>query len=296
MRISQMLAAGSPTISFEFFPPRDDAGFDNLFQTIDALRPLQPSYVSVTYGAGGSTRRKTIELVRRIKHEIGIESMAHLTCVGASRAEIDEVLDRLEEGGIENVLPLRGDPPQGQDRFEPVAGGFRYASELVAFIRQRQRFCLGGACYPETHPEASSPDSDLANLKRKVDSGAEFLITQLFFDNQDFLRFRDRASAIGIGVPILAGIMPVRSLAQTQRFASMCGARIPSDLLKRLEAVRDSPSDVRRVGIDHATHQCRELLAEGVSGLHFYTLNRSTATIAIYRSIRGQLPAGSPAA
>lgn len=290
MRISQMLAAGSPTISFEFFPPKNDAGFESLFRTIDALKPLQPSYVSVTYGAGGSTRRKTINLVRRIKHEIGIESMAHLTCVGATRDEIAEVLERLDAGGVENVLPLRGDPPAGQDRFEPVPGGFRYASELVAFIRRSHGFCLGGACYPETHPEAPSPEADLDNLKRKVDCGAEFLITQLFFDNRDFLRFRDRARALGIRVPILAGIMPVRSLRQTKRFASMCGARIPADLLGRLDAVRHDRSQVRKVGIDHATAQCRELLAEGVAGLHFYTLNRSTATIAICRKIRGQLP------
>ncbi len=294
MRISQILAAGSPTISFEFFPPKDDAGFASLFKTIEALRPIRPSYVSVTYGAGGSTRRKTIELVRRIQREIGVESMAHLTCVGSSRPEVAGVLDRLESGGVENVLALRGDPPRGQDRFEPVPGGFRYASELVAFIRRNYRFCLGGACYPETHPEAPSPEADLASLKRKVDSGAEFLITQLFFDNRDFLRFRDRATAVGIRVPILAGIMPVRRLEQTRRFARMCGARLPSDLLARLEAVSHNPAEVRRIGIDHATAQCRGLLAEGVAGIHFYTLNHSTATIAIYRNIREDLPNGDP--
>ena len=286
MRISQMLAAGTPTVSFEFFPPKDDEGFSRLFRTVESLRPLDPSYVSVTYGAGGSTRRKTVELVRRIKHEIGIESMAHLTCVGAGRAEIAGVLDTLEAGGMENVLPLRGDPPRGARRFEPVPGGFRYASELVSFIREHYDFCLGGACYPETHPEAPSPAADLENLKRKVDCGAEFLITQLFFDNGDFLRFRDRAVATGIGVPILAGIMPIRSLTQIQRFAKMCGATIPAALLDRLRAVRDDPAAIRAVGIDHATLQCRGLLHEGVDGLHFYTLNRSTATRAIYRDIR----------
>ena len=289
MRISQMLSAGMPTVSFEFFPPKDDEGFVRLFETIEALRPLQPSYVSVTYGAGGSTRRKTVELVRRIKREIGIESMAHLTCVGSARAEIAEVLDTLSAGGVENVLPLRGDPPRGEERFEPVPGGFRYASELVAFIRPRYDFCLGGACYPETHPEAPSPEADLANLKRKVDAGAEFLITQLFFDNCDFQRFRDRAVNAGIGVPILAGIMPIRSLKQTQRFAQMCGARIPSDLLARMEAVQGDPAAVRRIGIEHATLQCRRLLEADVAGLHFYTLNHSTATRAIYSDIRGML-------
>ena len=289
MRISQMLMAGSPTVSFEFFPPQDDAGFARLFQTIEALRPLDPSYVSVTYGAGGSTRRKTVDLVRRIKHEIGLESMAHLTCVGASGTEIANVLDTLEAGGVENVLPLRGDPPAGRDRFEPVPGGFRYASELVAFIRWNYGFCLGGACYPETHPEAPSPEADLANLKRKVEAGAEFLISQLFFDNSDFLRFRDRAVKAGIGVPIIAGIMPVRSLKQTQRFAQMCGARIPADLLGRMEGVQDDPSAVRRIGIEHAALQCRHLLEAGVAGLHFYTLNHSTATRAIYEDIRDML-------
>lgn len=289
MKISAMLAAGTPTVSFEFFPPKDDAGFNHLFAAIEALRPLRPSYVSVTYGAGGSTRRKTVGLVQRIKHEIGIESMAHLTCVGANLDEITSVLDELAAGGIENVLPLRGDPPRGQTHFVPTPGGFRYASELVAFIRRNYRFCLGGACYPETHPEAPSPEADIANLKRKVDAGAEFLISQLFFDNQDFLAFRERAWAAGIGVPIVAGIMPVRSLKQTQRFAQMCGAKIPVTLLRRIEAVQDDAAAVQSVGIEHATLQCRQLLAEGVAGLHFYTLNHSTATRAIYHDIRGFL-------
>ena len=289
MKISQMLAAGSPTVSFEFFPPKDDAGFDRLFSAIEALRPLSPSFVSVTYGAGGTTRRKTVDLVQRIRRDIGIESMAHLTCVGADRAEIAQVLESLKAGGIENVLPLRGDPPVEQGRFEAVRNGFRYASELVAFIRARYDFCLGGACYPETHPEAPSAAIDIANLKRKVDAGAEFLITQLFFDNRDFLNFRDRAATAGITAPIMAGIMPVLSLDQTKRFASMCGARIPSALMQSMEAVSDDPKSIRAIGIKHATDQCRELLREGVAGLHFYTLNRSTATRAICREIRSLL-------
>ena len=286
MKIGQMLAAGSPTVSFEFFPPKDDAGFDRLFKTIEALRPLHPGYVSVTYGAGGATRRKTVELVQRIKREIGIESMAHLTCVGTSRTELATVLDALAVSGVENVLPLRGDPPRGQDRFQAVPDGFRYANELVAFIRERYDFCLGGACYPETHPEAPSAAADIANLKRKVDAGSEFLITQLFFDNRDFLRFRERATAVGIAVPILAGIMPIRSLTQIKRFAEMCGAHIPDSLLRKLEAVRHDPAAIRAIGVEHATRQCRELLEEGVPGLHFYTLNHSTATQAICRDIR----------
>ena len=289
MQIRHMLATGSPTVSFEFFPPKDDQGFAALFETIDALSPLAPSYVSVTYGAGGSTRQKTVELVKRIQRDSGIEAMAHITYVGATREEIASVLDSLQAGGIENVLALRGDPPRGTARFERAEGGFAYASELVAYIRQHWSFCLGAACYPETHPEAASPEDDLANLKRKADAGADFLITQLFFDNQDFLRFRDRAAGAGISVPMVAGIMPVRSLSQTRRFADMCGARIPADLLARLEAVQEDPAQVRAVGIEHATNQCEQLLAAGVAGLHFYTLNHSTATRAIYGRIRGQL-------
>ncbi len=296
MKIREMLASGLPTVSFEFFPPKTSAGFSRLFGTIEALRSLRPSFVSVTYGAGGSTRRKTVELVARIKRETGIEAMAHITCAGSPPEEIASVLDRLREAGVENVLALRGDPPKGAERFQPVPGGFRYANELVAFIRGRHAFCLGAACYPETHPEAPSPRLDLENLKRKVGAGVDFLITQLFFDNRDFLRFRDRAIAAGIGVPIVAGIMPVRSLRQTQRFAQMCGASIPTALLARLDAVRHDPAKVRAVGVDHATQQCVSLLDEGVAGLHFYTLNHSNSTVAIYRHIRGMVQSGRPKA
>ncbi len=289
MKIVDMLRQGRRTVSFEFFPPKNDQGFSDLFATIEALKPLQPSYVSVTYGAGGSTRRKTVELVKRIKHEIGIEAMAHLTCVGAASCEIASVLQNLRQGGIENLLPLRGDPPKGQKTFEAAPGGFRYANELVAFIRADYDFCLGGACYPETHPEAPSPAVDLENLKRKVDAGVDFLITQLFFDNADFYRFRDAAAAAGIHVPILAGIMPLLSLRQTRRFAQMCGARIPAGLLAKLEPVEDDAEAVRSLGTMHAARQCEQLLNAGVAGLHFYTLNRSTATRAIFQHIKGQL-------
>ena len=286
MKIIDILQGNVRTVSFEFFPPKDDAGFADLFQTIEALKPLDPSYVSVTYGAGGGTRRKTVELVKRIKHEIGIEAMAHLTCVSATREEITTVLDDLEAGGVANVLPLRGDPPKGEPEFVPTPGGFGHANELVEFIRSRYSFCLAGACYPETHPEASSPEADLDYLKRKVDAGVDFLITQLFFSNEDFYRFRDRAEAAGIRVPILAGIMPILSLKQIKRFTQMCGASLPKDLLTKIEAVEDDPEAVRQIGTYHATRQCEELLARGVAGIHFYTLNRSTATRAVYQSIK----------
>jgi methylenetetrahydrofolate reductase (NADPH) len=295
MKIIDILRSGKRTVSFEFFPPKDDAGFADLFQTIAALRPLQPSYVSVTYGAGGSTRRKTVDIVKRIKHEIGLESMAHLTCVGATREEIHSVLEELKESGMENVLPLRGDPPKGTSRFVKTEGGFGYANELVEFIRGRYPFCLGAACYPEGHPEAPDLKADLDNLKRKVDAGVDFLITQLFFNNDDFFRFRDRAEAAGIKVPILAGIMPILSVKQIKRFTEMCGASIPAGLLANIEAVEDDPEAVRQLGAYHATRQCENLLAGGVAGLHFYTLNRSTATRAVYQTIRGLL-AAEPAA
>ena len=295
MRISDILRTDRRAVSFEFFPPKDDAGFAALFETIEALKALDPSYVSVTYGAGGSTRRKTVELVKRIKHEIGIESMAHLTCVGANRDEIGSVLGDLAAAGLENVLPLRGDPPKGESEFVPTPGGFRHASELVAFIRERHSFCLGGACYPEKHPEAPSAEADLDNLKRKVDAGVDFLITQLFFDNDDYLRFRERAVGAGIRVPILAGIMPILNVKQIKRFTRMCGASLPDALRQKIEAVEDDAEAVRQIGIYHATRQCEDLLRDGVPGIHFYTLNRSTATRAIYQSIKGLL-ANKPAA
>ena len=295
MRISDILRTDRRAVSFEFFPPKDDAGFASLFATIEALKALDPSYVSVTYGAGGSTRRKTVELVKRIKHEIGIESMAHLTCVGANRDEIGTVLDDLAAAGLDNVLPLRGDPPKGESEFVPTPGGFRYANELVAFIRGRHSFCLGGACYPEKHPEAPSAEADLDNLKRKVDAGVDFLITQLFFDNDDYLRFRERAVAAGVRAPILAGIMPILNVKQIKRFTRMCGASLPNTLRQKIEAVEDDAEAVRQVGIYHATRQCEDLLRDGVPGIHFYTLNRSTATRAIYQSIKGLL-ANKPAA
>jgi len=295
MKIIDILRSGKRTVSFEFFPPKDDAGFADLFQTIAALRPLQPSYVSVTYGAGGSTRRKTVDIVKRIKHEIGLESMAHLTCVGATREEIRSVLEELKESGLENVLPLRGDPPKGTGRFVKTEGGFGYANELVEFIRGRYSFCLGAACYPEGHPEAPDLKTDLDNLKRKVDAGVDFLITNLFFDNDYFFRFRDRAEAAGIKVPILPGIMPILSVKQIKRVTEMCGESIPAGLLANIEAVEDDPEAVRQLGAYHATRQCENLLAGGVAGLHFYTLNRSTATRAVYQTIRGLL-AAEPAA
>ncbi|RME41774.1 MAG: methylenetetrahydrofolate reductase [NAD(P)H] [Planctomycetota bacterium] len=292
MRIRDALEHNRPTLSFEFFPPKDDIGFWDLYRTIASLKPLDPTYVSVTYGAGGSTRRKTIDLVVRIKRDVGIEGMAHLTCVEATQEEIGKISDELTARGVENILALRGDPPAGQERFTPTPGGFRYAAELVAFIRNRHpELCLGAACYPEGHPETPDLEKDLANLKRKVDAGVDFLITQLFFDNDCFYRFRERAVAAGITVPIVAGIMPILSVRQVKKFTQMCGASIPEDLLRRIEAVEDDAEAVRHLGMYHATRQCLDLLEQEAAGIHFYTLNRSTATRAIYQLIKTHLPA-----
>jgi methylenetetrahydrofolate reductase (NADPH) len=287
MRIKELFGRSRPVISFEFFPPKTDAGVKELYHAIEELKPLAPSFVSVTYGAGGSTRDRTVDLVARIKSEIGIETMAHLTCVGSTREEIQAVLVRLRDSGIENVLPLRGDPPKGEVEFKKVPGGFGYASELVEFIRSTGHpFSLGGACYPEGHVETRDLVQDLANLKKKVAAGVDFLITQLFFRNNDYFAFVRRVREAGITLPIVPGIMPITNVDQIKRFTSMCGASIPAPLLGRLEAVREDPARVAKVGIEHAVTQCRELLAGGAPGIHFYTLNRSTATRAIYERLR----------
>lgn len=289
MRINDILKQHQPAFSFEFFPPKSEIGFWDLFRTAQSLKPLDPSYISVTYGAGGGTRRKTVDLVQRIKNDVGIETMAHLTCVGADKREIADVLDQLKSGGIENVLALRGDPPAGETEFVATEGGFRYANELVSFIKDRYDFCIGAACYPEKHPEAASHDVDIENLKRKVDAGVDFLITQLFFDNNDFDRFCDRAVQAGITVPIIAGIMPIQSVSQVKRFTQMCGARIPTSLLEKIEAVEDDAEAVRHLGSYHAIEQCQALIDNGVTGIHFYTLNKSTATRAIYQQIKSKI-------
>jgi methylenetetrahydrofolate reductase (NADPH) len=286
MRIVDKLGAKSPAISFEFFPPKGQEGVDRLFAAVAELAPFAPAYVSVTYGAGGSTRQLTVELVGRIQRDVGIDAMAHLTCVGATRAELAGVLDQLQTAGVGNVIALRGDPPKGASTFVTPEGGFGHASELAGFIKQRGDFCIAGACYPEKHPEAVSLDVDLANLKRKVEAGAEFLITQLFFDNADYFAFVERARAAGIGVPIIAGIMPITNVSQIKRFTAMCGARIPDALLQKLEPIAADADAVAEVGVQHATTQCRDLLGRGAPGVHFYTLNRSKATVEILRRLR----------
>jgi methylenetetrahydrofolate reductase (NADPH) len=286
MKISQILEQGQQTFSFEFFPPKSDEGFDQLFQAIENLKSWNPGYVSVTYGAGGSTRSKTIDLVGRIKRQIGLESMAHLTCVGHTVDEIRGILDLLKEKGIDNILALRGDPPQGEEKFVKTENGFGYGNELVAFIRKNYSFCLGVAGYPEGHVECPDKTADLENLKRKVDAGADFIVTQLFFDNRFFKEFVERARAIGIEIPIIPGIMPIINAKQTKRFTKMCGASIPADLLARLEEHQEDPLAIGQIGVEHATRQCEELLKMGVPGIHFYTLNRSKATLNILENLK----------
>jgi methylenetetrahydrofolate reductase (NADPH) len=286
MRIDQMLTtADEPVFSFEFFPPKTDEGEQNLRAAISALRELEPAFVSVTYGAAGSGRGLTLELTKWIKRELGIEAMAHLSCVGSSRDELCVILDSLADAGIENVLALRGDPPRGETEWRPHPNGLRYSSELAALIANYP-MSVGGACFPEVHPEAPDLASDLAFLKQKVEAGASFLITQLFFDNDLYFRFVEEARAAGIDVPILPGIMPITDVTQIKTITGMCGARIPEALLRQLEERAPFPSAVLQLGVSYATLQCAELLARGAPGIHFYTLNRSPATRAILAALR----------
>lgn len=287
MKISDKLKSSAPVFSFEFFPPKDETGFQNLFDTIGELKVANPSFVSVTYGAGGSTRSKTVDLVGKIKNDVGIESMAHLTCVGHHKDEIVSVLESLETLGIENILALRGDPPQGEDEFVKTEGGFGYANELVSFIKSKFSFCIGAACYPEGHVECPDLQKDMDNLERKVSAGVDFLITQLFFDNQHYFDFIKRARERDINIPIIPGIMPILNLKQIQRFTKMCGANLSDSLLAKFEGFEEDPEKVREIGINHAVEQCKELLKSGAPGIHFYTLNRSKATLAILDSLRG---------
>jgi methylenetetrahydrofolate reductase (NADPH) len=290
MRIDQILANGRPAFSFEFFPPKTETGEHNLYTALSELRPLEPSFVSVTYGAGGSTREKTIEIVKRIREEWGLEAMAHFTCVGATVPQLVATLDEMEQAGIDNVLALRGDPPAGQEFWTKTEGGLEFSRELVELISDGYPFAIGAACFPETHIHAESPEADLAYLAKKVAAGVDFLITQLFFDNALYFDFVARARASGIEVPIIPGIMPITHAGQVQRMASMCGSSIPEGLRRELEARDDAPEAMLDFGVAYATLQCAELLAGGAPGIHFYTLNRSPATRAILSALKLHRP------
>jgi methylenetetrahydrofolate reductase (NADPH) len=283
MRNADHFRSGRPVFSFEFFPPKTDAGFAALYRTVEELKLLNPDFVSVTWGAGGSTRRKTVEIVIQIQQEIGITAMAHLSCIGSTPDQLTETLLRLQRAGIENVLALGGDRPAD---YVPPAGAFTYANELVGFIRSGFDFCLGGACYPETHQRAPSPAADLANLVRKVEAGVEFLITQMFYDSADYFAFVARARAAGIRVPIVPGIMPIISAANIRRIATLSAARIPTALEAQLARVEHDDDLTLEVGVEWATRQCRELLDGGAPGIHFYTMNKSPATRRVFENLR----------
>jgi methylenetetrahydrofolate reductase (NADPH) len=287
LRIDEIIASSDgPVFSFEFFPPKTDEGERNLRATLEMLRELEPDFVSVTYGALGSTRDRTVDLTHWIKRDVGIEAMAHLSCVGTTREELRLILDGMRNAGIENVLALRGDPPAGETDWKPHPGGLHYSTELATLIRDGYPFSIGAACFPEVHPEAPDMIHDLHFLRQKVESGVSFLITQLFFDNELYFRFVEEARAVGIDVPIIPGIMPITNVAQIKTITGRCGATIPVRLLEALEWRTEDPEAVHGLGVAYATLQCAELLARGAPGIHFYTLNRSHATRAILSALR----------
>lgn len=285
MRISEILKRRDPSISFEFFPPKTDAGVENLIETVRSLRVLDPAFVSVTYGAGGSSRARTLEVVKRIKSELEIEPMAHLSCVGSSAGEIREIVRDLASARVENIMALRGDPPQGDARFEATADGFRYATDLIALLEREFSFCVGASAYPEKHPEAESLDADLRVAAAKVAAGAEFLVTQFFFDNDDYFSYVERVRALGVDVPVIPGIMPIVNYSSVEKMLSMNGGRMPETLRRELERRRDEADAVAELGMAFMALQCKDLLERGAPGLHFYTLNKSTATRAVVSAL-----------
>jgi methylenetetrahydrofolate reductase (NADPH) len=290
MRIDEIIAASKPTFSVEFFPPKTDAAREELYATARELKLLELDFASVTYGAGGSTRDGTVEITSVLKNEVGLETMAHLSCVGESSDGLATTLDRIEATGVDNVFALRGDPPRGEGEFVQPEGGLGSAAELAAFIDAGWDFAIGGACFPEVHPEAPDLDTDLSYLKTKVEAGAGFLITQLFFDNQVYFDFVRAARERGIEAPIIAGVIPVASFAQTKRICELCDATIPAPLEAAFEACGGEPEREFELGIAYATQQCAELLIAGAPGIHFYALNRAPAT----RAVLGALHASRP--
>jgi methylenetetrahydrofolate reductase (NADPH) len=291
MSLTDAYGANRFGLSFELFPPKTEAGEMELFQHLDELMSFEPSYVTCTYGAGGSTRQKTLEIVERVHRKFGCPVASHLTCVGATVDDLRNYLREAEERGVANIVALRGDAPKGQAHFQAVEGGFRYACDLVTLIhREFPQFGVAVAGYPETHQEAVSPPADLENLRRKVDAGADVVITQLFYCNDDFFRFRERCSQLRINVPIVPGILPVTNLAQIKRIASLCGAKLPQRFQAALEARESSPEDQFEVGVGFATQQVQELIDAGVPGIHFYVLNKSTATARVLRSVTRPAP------
>lgn len=283
MRIDELFQNPQPTLSFEFFPPRNQEGETQLFTAIEELRPLKPSFISVTRTGGGAP--PTIDLTARIQNDLGFRAMSHLTCAGYTQEQIGELLDKAWNDGVRNILALRGDAAPGEQTFSVTEGGFSAATDLVKFTAARHDFCIGVAGYPEGHPQALNLERDAKYFKMKIDNGAHFGVTQLFFDNADFYRWRDRVQGLGVDVPLVAGIMPILNVAQIKRFVGMCGARIPEPLLVQLESLESDPASVHAAGVEYAIRQCEDLLSNGVSGIHFYTLNRSKATVLISQAL-----------
>ncbi len=292
MKIGQLLGSGLFSISFEFFPPKDEKGERQLFETIRKLEKLNPTFVSVTYGAGGSTRDRTRRIVKRIHEETELTVMAHLTCIAHTKEELLDILRDYRNIGIENILALRGDVPRDRPDWRPPEGACRYAVELVELIRSSfgDYFSVGVAAYPEGHPESPNLEWEVKFFKRKVEAGADFAITQMFFVNEYYYRFVELCQKAGVEIPIIPGIMPITNFRQIKKFASLCGATIPSSLVEKMERVEDRPEEVKKIGIEFAIEQCLDLIEHGVPGLHFYTLNKSDATLRIYEAIRERIP------
>ena len=287
MKIRDLFDQKKRVLSFELSAPRDN-NIDGHFRTVGELKKLMPDYISITYGAGGSSRDMTYGIAVRLK-EVGALPLMHFTCVGHSRSEIKDLLNQVKAAGIENILALRGDPPKGQTSFVPAPDGFRYANELIEFIRSEgYDFCLGIAGYPEGHSEAKSLEEDIQNLKRKIDAGGEYIITQLYFDNRDYFKYVERLRAMGITLPIQPGIWLLTDYAQTQRICNLCGAKIPEDVVRHLESIKDDKEKVTQFGIDLATGQCEELLRRGAPGIHFYVLNKSHVVQAVLENLKNK--------
>jgi methylenetetrahydrofolate reductase (NADPH) len=290
MRISDILATTHPCFSVEFFPPKTEEGREQLHETARAMRELRPNFVSITYGAGGSTREGTVEIANVLQNELGLETMAHLSCVGETVEGLRAILDKVAALGIENVLALRGDPPRGQENFVQPEGGLANAAELAAYVSEHYEFAIGGACFPEVHPEAPDLDTDLSYLKTKVEGGASFLITQLFFETQVYFDFVAAARVKGITVPIMAGVMPIANFAQVRQVCDLCDATIPEPLSRAMEALQGDERAEFELGVAYTTQQCAELLRGGCPGIHFYGLNKVPAVRAILSALHAARP------
>lgn len=285
MKITDLFVSQERTFSFEFFPPRDEISAVDFGINVGQLMKLSPSFVTITYGAGGSTQERTFNLVNYLENKIGLTTVAHFTCVNATREKIEKDLKYLQSINIENLMLLRGDPPKGQDKFEATTGGFNYASELISYVSDNFDFCKAGACYVEKHPEAHTLEEDIANLKIKVHAGADFLISQLFFDNRYYFDFVKKVRTAGISCRIIPGIIPITSFNQIEKFTKMSGTRIPPELAVKLEEYKDNKDKTYQIGIDYTISQCKELLERGAPGIHFYTLNKSRAAVEIFESL-----------